>query len=174
MIKKIDNVVNRVCSAFGVVSAICLVGVIILVTIDVFARKFFQATVPGAYEITERTLMCMVFAGLSYTEAARGHIAVTMLLSAFNRTAKFVIYAIMQLAGSVISFYLAYAAYTQTGVSFKTHTTTTVLLIPLYPFYAFETLCVAVFALVLLWYFIKSIIAIKNDSIADEIQSAWS
>jgi len=174
MIKKIDKIVDRLCGIFGVVSAACLVGVIILVTVDVLARKFFQATVPGAYEITERLLMCMVFAGLSYTEAGRGHIAVTMLIGYFNRTVRFIIYALMQLAGSAITFYLAYAAYTQTGISFKTHTTTTVLLIPLYPFYAFEAICVVIFAIVLLWYGIKSVIAIKNDEVADAIQSAWS
>ena len=174
MLKKIDRVMKGITGVFGALSTAMLACVIVLITIDVFARKFFNSAVPGAYELTERALMCLVFAGLSYTESARGHISVTMLIGALPRVIRFLIYGLMQLCASAIAFYLAYAAYTQYGVSLKTGTVTTVLLIPLYPFYIFEAICVAVFGITILWSAINSFIAIGNKELADEIQSSWS
>ena len=173
MLKKIDKVFSRICDVFGVISALCVVGVIILITVDVVIRKF-GGNVKGAYELTERLLMCCVFSGLAYTESKRGHIYVTMLLSAFPRIVRFAIFGLMQLASTAMSFYVAYAAYSQTLVSLKTKTCTTVLQIPLYPFYAFECVCMALFGIALIWASIKSFTAIKNDEMAEEIQSSWS
>lgn len=173
MLKKIDNVVSKICGVFGVISVLCIVGVIALITVDVVIRKF-GGNVKGAYEITERLLMCMVFSGLAYTESKRGHIYVTMLLGAFPRALRFGIFGLMQLASTAMSFYVAYAAYSQTLVSLKTKTCTTVLQIPLYPFYAIESVCMVLFGIALLWACIKSFMAIKNDELAEEIQGSWS
>jgi len=174
MIKKIDNVVKKVTGVLGVVSTALLVCVIVLIAIDVTARKFFASSVSGAYELTERALMCLVFAGMSYTESRKGHISVTMLIGSFGRTVKFLVFGIMNLLASAAAAYLAYAAYAQYGVSLRSGTVTTVLMIPMYPFYLFEAICVAIFAAAILWSAIMSFIAIKNDELAADIQSAWS
>lgn len=173
MLKKIDRVLSKICGAFGVISVLCLVGVIALITVDVVIRKF-GGNVKGAYEITERLLMCTVFSGLAYTESKRGHICVTMLLGAFPRAVRFAVFGLMQLTSTAMSFYVAYAAYSQTLVSLKTKTCTTVLQIPLYPFYAVESVCMVLFGVALLWASVKSFAAIRNDEMAEEIQSSWS
>lgn len=173
MLKKIDRVLSKICGAFGVISVLCLVGVIALITVDVVIRKF-GGNVKGAYEITERLLMCTVFSGLAYTESKRGHICVTMLLGAFPRAVRFAVFGLMQLTSTAMSFYVAYAAYSQTLVSLKTKTCTTVLQIPLYPFYAVESVCMVLFGIALLWASVKSFAAIKNDEMAEEIQGSWS
>lgn len=173
MLKKIDKVFDKVCGAFGVISVLCVLGVIVLITVDVVIRKF-GGNVKGAYELTERLLMCMVFAGLVYTECKHGHICVTMLLGALPRALRFVIFGLMQLGSAATCLYLAYASYLQTGVSLKTGTCTTVLQIPLYPFYAFECLCMVVFGVTLIWASAKSFTAIKNNEQAEEIQGYWS
>ena len=56
MFKKIDRFFSGLCGAFGVISVLCIVGVIVLITVDVVIRKF-GGNVKGAYEITERLLM---------------------------------------------------------------------------------------------------------------------
>ena len=174
MVKKIDTILKKITGVFGGISIVLLICVIVLITIDVVARKFFASTVPGAYELTERALMCLVFAGLSYTESGKGHINVTMLINVFGRTAKFLVFGIMNLLGAATAFYLSYAAFVQFGISHKTNTVTTVLLIPLYPFFLFEAICALVLGITILWSAITSFIAIKNDTMAEEIQGAWS
>ncbi|MGN1002901.1 MAG: TRAP transporter small permease [Oscillospiraceae bacterium] len=174
MIKKIDKVVHRATGVLFAVSFVGLIAIILLIAADVFMRKVMQSTVLGAYEICERMLMCIVFAGLAYTESEKGHIYITMLISKFNRKLRFIIFGLMQLCSTVIALYLAYASFLQTTISFRTSTVTTVLLIPLYPFYAFEAICMVVFGLALLWSAIKSFAAVGSSSLAEEIQSSWS
>lgn len=173
MLKKIDRVFEKVTGVLGVISALCVLGVIVLITVDVLYRKM-GGSVPGSYEITERLLMCAVFAGLAYTENRQGHIYVTMLVGALPRGIRFLVFGFMRLVCMVMSFYVAYAAYIQTGVSMQTGTCTTVLLIPLYPFYAIECVCMIFFGVTLLWAGIKSFSAIRNDAAAEEIQSSWN
>lgn len=171
--KTIDKIMNKITGCFGLVSALCLLGVVIMVTADVIMRKF-GSSVKGAYEITERMLMVFVFAGLSYTETKKGHIYVTMLIATFPRAIRFLVFGLMQLGSTVVCGCAAYAAYAQTLVSLKSGTCTTVLMIKLYPFYAVECVCLVVFALSLLWACIRSFRAIGNEELSAEIQSSWS
>lgn len=174
MIKKIDKVLSRITNVFGFVAIALLAVVILLISFDVLLRRFSGTNVKGAYEIVERLLLCIVFAGLSYTEMQRGHINVTMLISAFSRGIRFFIFGLMHLLSTAIGVYLAIAAYQQTLISAETKTVTSVLFIPLYPFFAVESICMVVFSVTLLWVGIKSFIAIKNDDLAAEIQGVWS
>lgn len=171
--KTIDKIMNKLTGCFGIVSALCLLGVIIMVTVDVVMRKF-GGNVKGAYEITERLLMILVFSGLSYTETQKGHIYVTMLIAAFPKTIRFLVFGLMQLGSAIVCGCATYAAYAQTLVSLKSGTCTTVLMIKLYPFYAVECICLAVFSITLLWACIRSFRAIGNDELSAEIQSSWS
>lgn len=174
VIKEIDLVMSKFTGIFGFISGIGIIFVILLMTVDVLLRKITGGNISGSYEMVERTLFCFVFAGLSYTETAREHICVTMIISHLQRIVRFIIFGIMQLLGSAMIFYLAYASYLQTGISHQTGTSTSVLLIPLYPFYAFECVCCVVFGITILWAAIKTFAAIGNKELANDIQSSWS
>jgi TRAP-type C4-dicarboxylate transport system permease small subunit len=49
---------------------------------DVVGTKFFDWPVPGALEVTESTMVLIVFGALAYTQSQRGHIRVELL---YNR-----------------------------------------------------------------------------------------
>ena len=46
---------------------------------DVVGTKFFDYPVPGTLEITESTMVLVVFGALAYTQSKRGHIRVEIL-----------------------------------------------------------------------------------------------
>lgn len=46
---------------------------------DVVGTKFFDLPVPGTLEITESTMVLIVFGALAYTQSKRGHIRVEIL-----------------------------------------------------------------------------------------------
>lgn len=46
---------------------------------DVVGTKFFDWPVPGALEVTESTMVLIVFGALAYTQSKRGHIRVELL-----------------------------------------------------------------------------------------------
>ena len=60
MLNKIDKGIYRACAAVGSLSYVGIIAMMVLNLIDVFLTKFFGINVQGAYELTERLLMCMV------------------------------------------------------------------------------------------------------------------
>jgi TRAP-type C4-dicarboxylate transport system permease small subunit len=59
-----------------------LAAMMLLATVDVIGRYFFNAPVLGAYEITEYLMLIMVFSFLALAQSAKVHISVDIV---FNR-----------------------------------------------------------------------------------------
>lgn len=72
MIEKINNVFYRCAAAVGSLSYIGIVAMTLLNLLDVILTKVFEMPIQGAYELTERLLMCTVFASLAYGQALQG------------------------------------------------------------------------------------------------------
>lgn len=173
MITKIDKILSRVASVVSLISYIGIIFIILLIVVDVLMRKFMASNVLGAYEMVERALMCMVFASFAYTQTNRGHVTVTMFVSKAPRLIRFVLLGVVYMISTITAFLVSYAAYVQVGISVKTNTMTAVLMIPYYPFFALESICMLIFGVVLLWDAIKMFLAIGNDAVAEDIQSTW-
>jgi TRAP-type mannitol/chloroaromatic compound transport system permease small subunit len=69
----------------GKISALLLVIIMFLITIDVLSRYLLGRPVKGAYEITEMLFLSVVFLGLSYTQIYKGHVKVEFLVSRFSQ-----------------------------------------------------------------------------------------
>lgn len=59
-----------------------LAFMMLLTTVDVFGRYFFNSPVLGAYEITEYLMLIMVFSFLAFAQSKKAHINVDIV---FNR-----------------------------------------------------------------------------------------
>ena len=57
----IDTAVTKVTEWFLSVSILCLVGMMILLTIDIITTKFFNMPIPGVTEIVEDLNIPLVF-----------------------------------------------------------------------------------------------------------------
>lgn len=79
----------------------CLIGMILLVllmligTVDVLGRYFFDSPVKGAYEYSEILLAGVVFFGLAYALSVDGHVKIDTVISKFKPKVKVVISMIM-------------------------------------------------------------------------------
>ena len=174
MIQKIDKVFYRVSAAVGSLSYVGIVAMTLLNLVDVILTKFFGLPIQGAYEITERLLMCTVFASLAYGQACKAHINTTLIITHFPRVLKFLVFGIVEACATAGAILWTYGAYIQIFESIRTNTVTAVLKIPLYPFYAFEFVTMIVFSLMLLWDTIIIFLAIKNDWCADHTTGSWA
>ncbi len=76
--------IRQVIHSLGRISAVLLVIIMCLITIDVLSRYLLGQPVKGAYEITEMLFLSMVFLGLSYTQIYRGHVKVELLVNRFS------------------------------------------------------------------------------------------
>lgn len=66
----------------GTIGLFCMM---LMVTADVFLRAAFNQPIKGATEISELLLVLVVFFGLAYCEAHRGHVRVEILTSYLRR-----------------------------------------------------------------------------------------
>jgi TRAP-type C4-dicarboxylate transport system permease small subunit len=55
---------------------------------DVVGTKFFDFPIPGTLEITESTMVLIVFGALAYTQSKRGHIRVEIVYNYFSPRGK--------------------------------------------------------------------------------------
>ena len=174
MFKKIEKVIYKISAYVGAVSYVATIAMIILNLIDIVMTKFFAANVQGAYELTERLLMILVFASLAYGEMNEAHIHTTLFIAKLPRLVKFLIYGIMGVLATGAAIFWAYGLRIQISESIRKNTITDVLKIPLYPFYIIALICVIIFIVTLAWHTIQTFKAIKDDDCANEITSSWA
>jgi TRAP-type C4-dicarboxylate transport system permease small subunit len=73
-----------------------------------------------------------------------------------------------------IAAVIAYGAVLQAQTSMSSNYITSVLNIPLYPFYWLEFVCMLVFAVTLLYDGVKNLIAMFDKRVAEEVKAGWS
>ena len=143
--------------------------------IDVILSKVTASTrVLGAYEITQRLLMCAVFASFAYAQSKKAHINMTLLIAKLPRAPKFIMFTLMSILSVIASGAMTWAAYLQTMDCIAKNYVTEVLYIPLWPFYVVEIVTMAIFTIVLLYDTVLSAIAIFRDDFAEMIQEDWT
>ena len=73
-----QTAIERVLTGIG---AIIVMVMMFLTSLDVVLRYVFKSPLPGAYELQEFLLVGVVFLGLAYIQALKGHLNVDLLTS---------------------------------------------------------------------------------------------
>jgi len=74
--QKISEWVHKLALVLLLMGAVGMIVSMFLGFADVVGTKFFDWPVPGTLEITESTMVLIVFGALAFTQAQRGHIRV--------------------------------------------------------------------------------------------------
>lgn len=172
--RSISAKMTKFTTAVGWVSFICVLAMMLMNVADVLLTKLFQKPIIGAYELTQRMLMCAVFASFAYGQSKKSHINMTLVIAKFPRAVRFVIFTVMGLLATVAAGATTWAALLQANVALDTGYMTEVLYIPLYPFYYIEFAAMAIFTVTLAYDTFLSAIAIGRDDFAEMIQAEWS
>ena len=173
-VKRISSFVERVTVWVATVSFICVLIMMLMNVADVVIAFLFQTHILGAYELTQRLLMCAVFTAFAYGQAKKSHINMTIIIVHFPRPLRFLMFSLMGILSVIAAGAMTYAAAFQTGVAVDAGYMTEVLYIPLWPFYVIETAAMALFTLTLLYDTVLSVIAIFREDYAQMIQAEWS
>ena len=174
-VKKISAGFEKFTTCLGYVSFVCVIAMMMLNVVDVVLDKVTESTrVIGAYEITQRLLMCAVFASFAYGQSKKAHINMTLIIAKFPRPLRFAVFSLMSLLSVVAAGAMTWAAYVQILDCLNKGYMTEVLYIPLWPFYVVECVAMAVFTIVLLYDTVLYVIAIFRDDFAEMIQKDWS
>ena len=173
-VRKFHNAVGRFTQIIALISFICVVVMMLMNVADVLMGYLFSTHILGAYELTQRLLMCAVFTAFAYGQSKKSHINMTIVIVHFPRPLRFSLFTLMSILSVLAAGVMTYAAAVQTGVSASTGYMTEVLYIPLWPFYVVETVAMGIFTLALIFDTILSFIAIFREDYAKMIQAEWS
>ena len=140
---------------------VAIIAVIMLLTVvDVVGRYAFSRPVGGSYELTEFMMAILVSFGIAYTALEKGHIGVDLVIGRLSPKSQEIILIITRLLSLVLFVLIGWQSALQARVYWVTHATSSVLLVPIFPFvYVFVFGC-ALLCLVLLKDFIESIFSL--------------
>lgn len=173
-VQRFNAGVHRFTQAIALISFVCVLLMMLMNVADVIMGFLFQTHILGAYELTQRMLMCAVFTAFAYGQSKKSHINMTIIIVHFPRPLRFIIFTLMGILSVLAAGAMTYAAAVQTGVAVSTGYMTEVLYIPLWPFYVIETAAMGIFTLALIYDTILSVIAIFREDYAQMIQADWS
>jgi len=170
---KIERAFGKFTKAICYISFIGIAAIVLLNVADVVLAKIYKPVL-GAYEITQRLLLCTVFASFAYAQTKKTHINMIIVVERLPRAIRFILFTLMSLLSVFAACALTYAAYYQGGISMDLGTATEVLYIPLYPFFYVEALAMAAFVIVLIFDTVMSFIAIFKEDFAKHVMSGWT
>ena len=167
--KKIGKFVDTTTFMVSLVSYGGVIAIMLLNVIDVLMTKTLNRSFTGAYEISEVLLLCTVMASFAYGQSKKTHINITLIVKIFPRSLKFLVFGLMELLSTATAFAVGYAAVVQAQSSIVKGAVTSVLLIPLYPFYYIEAIAMFVFSLALLYDTVLVLMAAFSNKYADMV-----
>jgi len=101
---------------------------------DVVGTQVLHSPLPGAYEITESTMVLIVFGGLTYAQIRRSHIRVELLYTRMSPRTQAAMDVLADLAGLVFFGLLIWQAVSEAQYSYQINERTVGLIrFPLYP-----------------------------------------
>ncbi len=151
---KIVKPVNTVASSAGMV---CLAVMMFLTATDVILRYSLNKPIMGSYELIQFLMVVTVAVGLAYCGLEKAHVTIDIITSRMPRRARAVVDSITGLLGLIVAALMTWQLSIYIGMLQKSQLTSTVLLIPIYPFVAVVAFGVALYCVVLVLHLLEFI-----------------
>ena len=124
-------------SVLGIAASILLFGMMLLTFADVVARYLFNLPIRGAFEVTELTLLVLIFAGLPLVSHADEHVTMDFIDRVLPQAAQRALVRIVHAICAAIMFFLTWQVWIKAGKIAGYGDTTDVLKITVGPFVYF-------------------------------------
>jgi TRAP-type C4-dicarboxylate transport system permease small subunit len=133
---------RRADAVLGIAASALLLGLMLVTFADVVARYLFNRPIRGAFELTELTLLVLIFAGLPLVSHADEHVTMDFIDRILpDRLARAWI-RVMHLICAAIMFFLAWQVWIKANRIASYSDTTDVLRITIGPFVYFMSLMI--------------------------------
>ena len=114
-----------------------LAAMMLLATVDVIGRYFFNSPVLGAYEMTEYLMLILVFSFLALAQSARVHISVDIVFNRLPRRLQHVLDRLNHLICLLMMVLVSWMSIQRIWELKRTGEASVLLKIPDYPFAVF-------------------------------------
>jgi TRAP-type C4-dicarboxylate transport system permease small subunit len=146
----IDKLQKYLAGIGGAVASCLMFGMMSLIFVDVVGRFFLNKPIFGSYEIVQMLMALVVFYSLPYSQYIKGLVRVDFIINFFPNLPKKIVWAIGDLISTAVCYALAFACFYHALVMLSVSgAKTSVLLMPIYPFYYAASVGLLLFALIL-------------------------
>lgn len=146
----LNKIVFPTVRTFTTLGTVLLFLVMLLTVSDVFLRYFLNRPIMGAFDITEYLMGTIIASFIAYCGIRKGHVQVNLVLDMFPQRTKAIINCITSLLSVSLFSLIAWQCFEYTKTLFYNGLTSTVLLIPRFPFAGLIGIGSAILSLVLL------------------------
>ena len=128
---------KRIDAVLGIASSVLLFGMMLLTFADVVARYLLNTPIRGAFEITELTLLVLIFAGLPLVSHADEHVTMDFIDRLLPPSGRRAAARLAHVICAAVMFFLAWQIWIKAGKISSYGDTTDVLRIAVGPFVYF-------------------------------------
>ena len=146
----LSRIIHSISRGMGLIAICILVAMMILTVLDVFLRRVFNSPIPFSIELVEFMMVFTGFLGLAWCAMSESHIRVDLIVSRMPTRAQGIIDSLCYLAGFGICGIIAWRSVMESLAIRKLHTESSVLGIPIFPFYLVVAAGFAALALAIL------------------------
>ena len=134
MFKDIIDKLSRLSKYLSYVAGFVLFAMMLLTTADVAGRYLFNSPIMGVFEVTEFTMVCLVFCSLAYTQSKKAHVAVDILANLMPPKGQRLIDIINYLISFFILVLITWKSIERGFEVMANKESSAILQIPVYPF----------------------------------------
>lgn len=129
MLTALQSLADRLIGLSAVLGALGLIVEVVVVLIDVTGR-YFGAPLTGAQDITQMTLVIVVFGGMALCDRLGGHISVDVLEPVLPRAVLWLGDVIAPLVGAAVFIAIAVAVWDSAALSRMLNLATNIIYLP--------------------------------------------
>lgn len=155
------SVVEPVSYWSSMVGAIALVATMLLIGIDVALRSTLRVTFPATIEVVQISLVIIFFSGMAYTQIAKKHVRVDILISRFSHGARLVTTLCADLMTMGIVCIISWQSVVQAQFAQSSSYVTGILRIPMWPLGILISVFMALLGLAVLIDFLEHLDALR-------------
>ena len=142
---------KRIDAVLGVAASVLLFGMMLLTFADVVARYLLNRPIRGAFEITELTLLVLIFAGLPLVSHADEHVTMDFIDRVLPPAGRRALIRLVHAICTAIMFFLTWQVWIKAQRISGYGDTTDVIKIPVGPFVYFMAAMILLTGLVHLY-----------------------
>ena len=107
---KVAAIFDRIVDVLAILSAICIVGIMLLMCYEVIMRYFFNEGSAWAVELTEYGLFLLAFLGTAWLLRRDGHVRVDILLNRLTPRSQIILNIVTSVIGIIVCFIIGWYA----------------------------------------------------------------
>jgi TRAP-type C4-dicarboxylate transport system permease small subunit len=153
-LKKVFRPAGRVLHSLGVG---VLALMMFLTAADVILRYVFNRPIVGAFDLTEYMMAILISFGLAYCAMMKGHVTVDLVVSRLPQRAQAIMDCVTGLLSLGLFSLISWQCFVNVKLLYASGVTSTVLLIPVFPFVGVVGIGSAMLTLILLIDFLESL-----------------